>query len=62
MTQENGTETLGELMGEDAVCWCCGADLKAKKPTEIFIDEFLFEWFAYLFCNQQCRDAYIDSK
>ena len=58
----NIDETIGEITHEKIYCTSCGRDLSDDKVGDVFIDEMLFDWFRYIFCNQQCRDDYINSK
>jgi hypothetical protein len=56
-------ETIDQLLGGEPVnCYCCGASLNEKTPEEIFIDPWFLTVLAVVFCTQECRDAYIDSK
>lgn len=61
MTEERQT-VYHFLGGEHFYCTNCSACLDDKFTDEVFVDEFLWETFAYLFCSADCRDAYIDSK
>jgi hypothetical protein len=53
----------GELTeGIKINCYCCGKNLNDKTPEEIFIDPFFWNVLAVVFCTEQCRNDYVDSK
>lgn len=45
---------------EKIYCYGCGKEL--KDDDECFIDGFFAELLGGVFCSQECRDDYIDSK
>lgn len=57
---EEESDLISDMTDEKFQCHNCGKEI--TKFSEMFIDGFLWEIFAYLFCTVECRDAYIDSK
>ena len=63
MEQYEKGKTIGELSGKESwPCYGCDAELANKTMDEVFVDGFFLEVLGGLFCTEQCRDSYIDSK
>lgn len=45
---------------EKVHCYGCGKELKDNDSC--FVDAFFVEWFGQVFCSEECRNDYIESK
>lgn len=53
---------MSEEIKEQEVLYCQCCDKPLKDNDECYVDQFLWNLFSYIFCNEECRDDYVNSK